>query len=47
MTIRNSQPLKLLMQRGADQEYFPDPAKSLLISDFPDQEEAEKREFAA
>ena len=39
--------LKLLMKRGPDQGYFPEPAKYLLISDTPGQEEAEKRHFAA
>ena len=34
------------MKRGADQGYFPEPAKSLFISDTPGQEEAAKREFA-
>ena len=34
------------MRRGPDQGYFPEPAKSLFISDSPVQEEAEKREFA-
>ena len=38
--------LKLLMKRGLDQGYFPDPAKSLFISDTPWQEEAAKQEFA-
>ena len=35
----------MLMKRGEDRRYFPDPAKSLCISDTPGQEEAEKREF--
>ena len=43
---RSAQVLKLLMKRGTDQGYFPKPAKSLLISDTPRQEEAAKREFA-
>ena len=30
-----------------DQGYFPNPAKSLFISDTPGQEEAERREFVA
>ena len=44
---RSAQLLKLLMRRGPDQGYFPDPAKPLFISDTPGQEAAEKREFAA
>ena len=36
----------MLKKRGPDQGYFPDPAKSLFISDTPGQEEAAKREFA-
>ena len=43
---QSAQLLNLLMKRGADQEYFPEPAKSLFISDTPGQEEATKREFA-
>ena len=42
-----SQLLKLLMKRGPDRGYFPQMAKSLFISDTPEQEVAEKREFAA
>ena len=38
--------LKLLMRRGADWGYFPEPAKFLFISYTPGQEEAAKREFA-
>ena len=34
------------MKRGPDRGYFPEPDKSLFISDTPGQEEAEKREFA-
>ena len=34
------------MNRGPDRGYFPEPAKSLFISDNPGQEEAAKREFA-
>ena len=34
------------MKRGPDQEYFPEPAKSLFISDTPGQEAAAKRELA-
>ena len=43
---RSAQLLKMLMKRGPDQEYFPEPAKSLFILDTPEQEEAVKREFA-
>ena len=39
--------LKLLMNRGPDRGYFPEPAKSLFISDTPGQEAAAKREFVA
>ena len=42
---RSKKILKLLMERGADRGYFPDPSKSLFISDSPYQEEAAKREF--
>ena len=35
------------MKRGPDRGYFPDPAKSLFISDTPGQEAAAKREFSA
>ena len=34
------------MKRGPDQGYFPEPDKSLFISDTPGKEEAGKREFA-
>ena len=34
------------MKRGPDRGYFPEPAKSLFISDTPGYEEAAKREFA-
>ena len=43
---RSAQLLKLLMKRGPDRGYFPDPAKSLFISDTPGQEEAVKQEFS-
>ena len=33
------------MDRGADQRYFPEPAKSLFIADNLEEEESEKREF--
>ena len=36
----------MLMKRGLDQGCFPDPDKSLFISDTPGQEEAVKQEFA-
>ena len=42
----SAQLLNLLMKRGADRGYFPEPAKSLFISDTPGQEEAEKGGFA-
>ena len=42
----SAQLLKLLMKRGSDRGYFPDPAKSLFILDIPGQEEATMREFA-
>ena len=35
------------MKRGTDRGYFPNPAKSLFISDTPGQEETAKREFSA
>ena len=34
------------MKRGLKRGYFPDPSKSLVISDTPGQEEAAKHEFA-
>ena len=34
------------MKRGPDRGYFPEPAKSLLIPDTLEQEEAENQEFA-
>ena len=43
---RSPQLLKLLMKRGPDRGYFPEPSKSLFISDTPGQEEAAKSEFA-
>ena len=43
----SAQFLKLLMYRGPDHGYFPELAKSLLISDTPGQEEVAKREFTA
>ena len=44
---RSAQLLKLLMKRGPNRGYFPDPAKSLFILDTPGQEEASMREFSA
>ena len=44
---RSAQLLKLLMNRGPDRGYFPEPAKSLFISETPGQEAATKREFLA
>ena len=44
---RSAHILKLLTERGADRGYFTDPAKSLFISDTPEQVEAAIREFAA
>ena len=35
----------MLMERGLDREYLPDPAKSLFIVDSPEQEEVANREF--
>ena len=43
---RSTQLLKLLMKRGTDREYFPEPSKSFFILDTPEQEEVVKREFA-
>ena len=42
----SAQLLKLLMRRGPDRGYFPDPDKSVFISETPGQDEATKREFA-
>ena len=36
----------MLMKKGPDQGYLPEPDKCLLILDTPRQEEAAKREFA-
>ena len=44
---RSAQLLKLLMERGPGRGYFPEPAKSLSISDTPGQEEVTRREFTA
>ena len=35
------------MKRGPDRGYFPEPAKSLFISDTPEQEAGAKKTFAA
>ena len=43
---RSAQLLKLLMKRELERVYFPEPAKSLFISDTPGKEEAAKREVA-
>ena len=43
---RSAQILKLLMKRGPDRGYFPEPAKSLFLSDNPGQEAAAKPKFA-
>ena len=42
----SAQLLKMLMKRGPDRGYLPEPSKSLFISDTPGQEEAAKREFS-
>ena len=44
---QSAQLLKMLMKKGTDQGYFPNPAKSLFISDTTGQEEAVRREFVA
>ena len=43
---RSAQLLKLLMKRGLDRGYLPEPYNFLFISDTPGQEEAAKRGFA-
>ena len=43
---RSAQLLKLLMKRGADQGYLPEPAKFLFILDTLGQEEVAKWGFA-
>ena len=43
---QSAQLLKLLIKRGPDQGYFPDPAKSIFVSDTPGKEEAAKRKFS-
>ena len=37
--------LNMLMKRGPDRGYFPEPYKSLFFLDTPGQEEAARREF--
>ena len=37
--------LKILMDRGKDRGYFPNPAKSVFIADNPEDKEAAKRGF--
>ena len=44
---QSAQLLKLLMERGLDQGYLPNPTKSFFILDIPDQEEAAKIELEA
>ena len=44
---RFAQLLNLLMEKGPDRGYFIKLARLLFIVDMPDQEEAEKRDFAA
>ena len=44
---RSAQLIKLLVRRGPERGYLPEPAKSLFISDTPWKEAAAKREFAA
>ena len=46
LSRQSAQLLNMLMKRGPDRGYLPDPAQSLFISDTPGQEEAAKREFA-
>ena len=45
LSRKSAQLLKLLTKRGLDRGYFPEPDKSLFISDTPGKEKAEKREF--
>ena len=40
---RSAHLLKLLLERGKEQRYLPEPARSLFIVDLTNQEEAEKR----
>ena len=41
-----AQLLKLLMKRGTDRGYFPEPYKSLFIADNPGEEEAANKDSA-
>ena len=41
----NADQLKLLMSRGLDRGYFPDPSRSLFISDNPEDKEETRRKF--
>ena len=43
----SAQLFQLLMRRGRDRGYFPEPAKSLFILDTPVQEAAARREFTS
>ena len=43
---RRAQLLNILIDRGSDWGYFPEPSKSLFIADSPEQGKAENREFA-
>ena len=45
--IRSAQIFNLLVEKGPEQGYFPELAKSLLIVNFPEQEEAARKEGAA
>ena len=47
MECQRAKLLKLLMERGPDRGYFPEPVKSLFISETLGKEESERREFAA
>ena len=42
---RSTEQLILLIDRGPDRGYFPEPAKSLFIANNPEKKEAAKREF--
>ena len=39
--------LNMLMEKGTYMGYFPNPAKTLFISNMPEQEDTAKREYAA
>ena len=45
LSRRSTAKLKLLMNRGPERGYLPDPAKSLFIADNPEEKESTKREF--